>query len=374
MKQFPVLILLFSLLFLANCKKKDPEPVDSEELGALVADEMERQNIAAMSVLVFKEEAVVYDEYFGKSHIGNGTVLTAEHPFLIASISKVVTATALLQLHEQGHFGLDDPINDHLPFSVDIPGQSTSVTFRMLLTHTSAIADGPALDSQYYYNMDSPIALGDFLEAYLVPGGAHYNATENFYNFEPGQDHEYSNTGAALIGYLVEEISGQEFNAYCKQHIFGPLGMDNTAWRLDEISQTIVQPYNYSGGDFQLIEHYTFTDYPNGGLRTTGRDLHQFFKLFTAQGQVNGVQVLSAASVEQMMTLQIPSLSDDMGLHFFLLNSGLNIWGHDGGEEGVTTVAGVNPATKVGVVVLCNASDADLDKVFESAYQLGIGE
>ena len=134
------------------------------------------------------------EDYFGTSQVQQNVALADDHLFLLASISKVVTATALLQLYEDGLFDLDDKINDHLSFNVSIPNHSTDITFRMLLTHTSGIADGSALDGQYYYGEDSPIVLGDFLENYLSPNGNLYNANENFHDFAPGSQHEYSNT------------------------------------------------------------------------------------------------------------------------------------------------------------------------------------
>jgi len=91
----------------------------------------------------------------------------------------------------------------------------------------------------------------------MAPEGEFYNATDNFYDFEPGTDVEYSNMGNALIAVLVEEISGMDFNAYCKANIFTPLSMTNTCRRLDEASGTVVMPYNYSGGDYDPIGHYT---------------------------------------------------------------------------------------------------------------------
>ena len=109
-----------------------------------------------MSVLIFKEDNVLYEEYFGQSNVQQNIALANDHLFLLASISKVVTATALLQLNEDSQFSLNDKINDYLPFSVDVPNYSTDVTFQMLLTHTSGIADGSALDNQYYYGEDSP--------------------------------------------------------------------------------------------------------------------------------------------------------------------------------------------------------------------------
>ena len=374
MKTSLKVFLLISVLFLASCKKNNLEDVTAAQLSETVQDEMAKQNIPAMSVLVFKQDQIVYDEYFGKAHIGNGTDLTANHPFLIASISKVITGTALLQLADQNLISLDDPINDYLPFQVNVPGYSKKITFRMLLTHTSGIADGPSLDNEYYYGTDSPTDLGDFLESYLVPGGSNYSANDNYHDFAPGDDVEYSNVGAALIGHLVEVISGKDFNTYCKENIFVPLGMSNTHWRLDEISGTIVQPYEYSGGDYTEIQHYTFTDYPNGGLRTTARDLHKLFQIFVNAGSSNGQQILASGTVTQMMTPQITDLDDETGLAFFLLDAAQTIWGHDGGEAGVSTIAGVNATTKVGVIVFSNMSDANLEGIMLEGYALGTGE
>ena len=169
-----------------------------------------------------------------------------------------------------------DPINDYLDFGVSVPGYSESISFKMLLTHTSGIADGSALDDQYYYGEDSPVSLDYFLRNYLVPGGEYYNASENFHDFEPGTSHEYSNEGSALIAVLVEQITGVSFVTYCRENIFNPLDMSNTFWRLGNATGTIVQPYDYVSGSNKEIQHYTFTDYPNGGLRSTAKDLHKF--------------------------------------------------------------------------------------------------
>jgi CubicO group peptidase (beta-lactamase class C family) len=314
----------------------------------------------------------LFERYLGESNVDNNIALASDHLFLLASVSKVVTATALLQLSEDNLFSLDETINDYLPFEVNVPNYPQSITFRMLLTHTSAIADGSALDDQYFYGEDSPNDLGEWLENYLSPNGSYYDADENFYDFQPGTDYEYSNVGSALIGLLVEEISGVDFNTYCKQHIFSPLGMNETFWRLDEINQTIVQPYNYRNGQFEEIEHYTFTDYPNGGLRSTGRDMYKFLKAFVSEGVSNGFQLLSAATIDQMLTLQIPNLEDSMGLHLFQLDEENNLWGHDGGEQGVSTIMAFNPNTKVGAIILANQGDADLEEILVEAYKFGL--
>ena len=365
------LLLLSTLLLLSSCRgwRADPETV--AELEECITEEMDRQHIPALSILIFKGDEVKYSGLFGESDLGQGLALADDHLFLLASISKTITATALLQLYDQGLFALDDPIGDYLPFAVAVPGQSTPITFRMLLTHTSAIADGSALDGQYYYGEDSPIALADFMESYLVPGGEHYDASENFHDFEPGSDYEYSNEGSALIGVLVESISGEDFNTYCRERIFAPLGMEETFWRLDEIDGTIVRPYTYSRGEYEVIVHYTFTDFPNGGLRSTTRDMHRLLTAFVDDGVANGHQLLDPSTVELMRTPQIPEIDETVGLHMFLMSEDEGLWGHDGGEEGVSTIMAFHPQTKVGALIFTNQGDANLDTLLVRAWSLG---
>lgn len=245
----------------------------------------------------------------------------------------------------------------------------------MLLTHTSGIADGSALDNQYYYGEDSPIALESFLQDYLVPGGQFYNSSENFHAFEPGTKHEYSNVGSALIGVLVEKISNKEFNTYCKENIFQPLDMSHTFWRLDESIQssyTIVQPYNYVNNQFEAIQHYTFTDYPNGGLRSSVQDMFKLLTAFVQNGSANNFQLLNSSTINSMITPQIPSIDNEVGLHIFIMDSENGLWGHDGGESGAATIMAFNPTTKIGAIIFANQGDAELEEILSAAYKLGL--
>ncbi len=366
------LLILLSFFFLQGCDNEDSITINNTaEFREYILEEMDIQNIPALSVLIFDENKILNEDHTGKSNINQNISLQANHLFLLASVSKVITATALMQLYEDKRFSLDDNISDYLSFEVRNPNYSENITFRMLLTHTSGIADGSALDDQYYYGEDSPVGLGFFLENYLVANGSFYDATENFHDFAPGTDYGYSNIGNALIGLLVEEISGLDFNTYCKQNIFNPLGMTETFWRLDEISQTIVQPYNYDRG-YEEIQHYTFTDYPNGGLRSTGRDLYKFLTAYLNNGASNNHQLLNQNTIDEMLTLQIPSINDTMGLHIYRLNAANELWGHDGGEQGVATIMAFNPTTKVGAIVLSNQGDSDLEEILIEAYKLGL--
>lgn len=368
---FFLILILFAILF-QSCEKDDFPIQNKEDFENYLAEEIEAQKIPALSVLIFKEDKVLYEKTLGKSNIEQDINLEKTHPFLLASISKVVTATALMQLYDDNLFALNDNINDYLDFNVSVPNANTDITFKMLLTHTAAIADGSALDAQYYNNEDSPVSLEYFLENYLVAGGVFYHATENFYTAEPGSTYKYSNTANALIALLVEKISGIDFNTYCKQNIFLPLNMKHTNWRLDEISGTIVQPYQWVAGNYEAILHYTFTDYPNGGLRATSSDLFQFLSAFVQSGKANNFQVLEAQTVKEMTSPQIPNVDSETGLHLFIMNAENKLWGHDGGEKGAATIMAFNLETKIGAIILCNQGDANLDDMLVKAYQLGL--
>lgn len=400
--KFPLLIL-FALLFtfslsLSSCGgDSDPEPdtdvvdpdpspdtggdtggggtdqatLDKKAFDDFIAAQMSSQKLPAVGAIIFKGDQILYEGYYGKSNIEQNLALAEDHLFLIASISKTVTGVALLRLYDEGKFDLDDPINDYLSFPVVNPNSTVPITFRMMLTHTSSITDGDNLYGNYTFGGDTPLELKPFIESYLKVGGSRYDAEANFADAAPGTEFNYSNAGSALIGVLVEEISRMSFTAYTKQNIFTPLEMISTSWKLSEITGTIVQPYELEGNNFSKIDHYTFPDYPNGGLRTTPREMAKFTAAIANGGTYNGYELLKAATVTEMLKKQVPNLDGTMGLHMFLQNESLGLWGHNGGEQGTSTEMAFDPVTKIGVLVFTNMSDANLDEAYKQAFELG---
>lgn len=367
---FLFLSIVLATSFFHCDKNQDALPITKEELREDVIDEMNSQNISGLSLIVTKDDQVLVEEYLGQADRGKNIAVDKETKFLLASISKTVAATALMQLYEQDSFDLDDSINDYLTFAVNPPNTTTAVTFRMLLQHTSGIADGPSLDDEYYSGQDSPKDLGTFLSDYFTPGRSDYNANDNFTGDEPGAVHNYSNVGAALVGHLVETITGVDFDVYCNNNIFQPSCMNASSWKLNGLDTTkIAQPYEYENGNFEAIGHYSFTDYPNGGLRATASDLARFVVAYQQGGQYNGQSILKTSTVDLMLTEYLVDGENGVGLHWFTYDrADRNLWGHDGGEKGTTTMMGFNKATGIGVVILCNATDADLDEIMKMAY------
>ncbi len=94
--------------------------------------------------------------------------------------------------------------------------------------------------------------------------------------------------------------------------------------------------------------------------------------LFLSSFASNNNQLLTPETINSILTPQIPKIDKKVGLHMFLLNSQNNLWGHDGGEQGVATIMAFNPETQIGAIIFTNQGDADLDKILVEAYKLGL--
>ena len=315
--------------------------LDPAGLDSLIAWAMENYNIPGVASCVVKDGQVVWSGAYGWANIRDSVAVTDSTLFMLASVSKTLTSTAVMQLWEEGSFGLDDDINDYLDFEVIHPWYPDSaITFRMLLTHTSGIRDNWGVLSSLYVLGDSPIPLGQFLEDYLVPGGAYYNSLLNFYSGNPpGNAYYYCNVAVALAGYLVEAISGIPFHQYCEDSLFTPLGMDETAWFLAELDTShVAMPYHWNGFRYVPYGHYGYPDYPDGQLRSSTAELSRFLIAMLQGGQIDGVSILDSTTVDTITTVQVPSADTGIIWHRFWEDS-LNdwIWYHSGGDDGVKT-------------------------------------
>ena len=296
-------------------------------------------DVPGMAVGIVGTGGITWEGYYG--------TYDGEHPvsedtvFMIASVSKTVIATALMQLWEQELFDLDDDVNTYLDFEVRNPHHpEAAITFRQLMTHHASIADRyPFYDEMYTIaegGGDSPWNLDEFLQAYLVPGGQFYS-TDNYLESAPGEGFEYSNYGAALLAYLVEVLSGEDFADYCHRYIFQPLGMKHSYYLIRDIpaSETeIASPFS----EDKALPHYSYPDYPAGSLRTTIRDLARFASFYLDPAASNAA-ILQPETIALMFDKYSES-SDlgegEMGLIWVHMDwMFFKAIGHTGGDPGV---------------------------------------
>ncbi|RLD57136.1 MAG: serine hydrolase, partial [Bacteroidetes bacterium] len=256
-------------------------PVQSQdsfkELEKYIVSQVIENKIPGIACCVVKENRMIWSGAYGWANIEKGIPMSIDGIMNIASISKTFTATAVMQLWEKEEIRLDTDINLYLPFPVRNPHHpELPITVSQLLTHTSSIVDGDYYDASYS-DGDPLISLEDWVTGYLVPGGQFYNEKQNFSKTAPGFEHEYSNVGFGLLGYLVERISGMPFNEYCRVHIQEPLGMKQSGWFIHEIdSSKHITPYEFTAQENQPLELYSFPNYPDGLLRTSVRELSYF--------------------------------------------------------------------------------------------------
>jgi CubicO group peptidase (beta-lactamase class C family) len=340
----------------------------ARQLGAL--------DVPALAAAIVKHGRVVCASAAGMANIEQEQPATPDTLFLIASVSKTITGTALMQLRDQGRFGLDDDVNRYLPFKVSVPAAPAApITFRQLLTHTASIADnakyincpgscayGSAISDFVTRGVDSPISLADLTRGYLTPGGAYYDPIANFKPGAPGTISEYSNMGIVLAGYLVEVISGVPFDRYSRSHILAPLEMRTSAWRLRDIDRLILaMPYDKGPTGFVPYGQYGEPDYPDGMLRTSVKELGHFLGAYMQGGRYNGHRILKSSTVREMLRRQSP-LDRAQGLVWVSHSvDGRVVWGHDGADNGAGAHMWFDPARGEGVILVTNGIWKDDD-------------
>jgi CubicO group peptidase (beta-lactamase class C family) len=325
--------------------------------------------VGLQAVVVSNGGEIVYSSGLGLQDIDTGAEVNDETAFMLASISKTVASTAVMQLVEQGLVNLDDKINEHLSYEVFNPDfPTTDITVKDLLVHTNGINDNWNLLDQYYIDGgDSPIPLGNFLEGYLQPGGEYYGA-RNWLAWEAGDRFFYSNVGSALLGGMVEDVTGRTFEEYSNTEIFDKLGMTNTDWKLNggrlDLNNT-ARPHAFEAPLYRppikVQDHYGFPDYPNGQLRTNALSLAKFMIPHMTDGTYDSAQLLEETTVKLMQETEPPLPGNQgagalpQGLSFYYSNvGGRSSVGHGGAEVGVSTEMWFVPQDGYGVIMLCS--------------------
>ncbi len=339
-------------------------------MKSILKDYIEEHKITGIAACRIQDGKVVWKEAAGFADVSKKVPLTTDSSIILASVGKTFTAVAAMILVEKGEINLDEDVNEYLPFEVRNPNHpDIPITVKMLMTHTSSISDEKQynLDDElvYFRNKDPKITLEKFVENYLTPDGEYYDEKECFSKEKPGKKYSYSNAGVALLGLIIEQVSEMSCDEFCKEHIWAPLGMKNTCWKLaDTDMKTASLPYY----EYHKTKgHYTCPDYPNGLYRGSLSDLAKFLIMFMENGSYNGKKILSEKTVKLMKEVHFSDDENSVGLIWYE-DDGLI--GHDGSEEGSSTTMWYDPESNTGVIILCNQSDVDLETLYEEISEM----
>ena len=345
-------LLLFTQLATAQVlTEAPPESVgmSSERLQRIdrvVQEYVDKKQVAGAVLFIARNGKIVYQKGIGYDDMDAKTPLKKDAIFRIASQTKAITSTAVLMLHEEGRFLLDEPVSKYIPsfknpkvldkFNPQDSSFTTvpakrEVTIRDLLTHTSGIG---------YAGIGSPEANAIYAKNKIPSGiGTPYNKLSEAIDLlgtmplmhNPGEKWTYG-LNIDVLGRLVEVVSGLSFDEFLRTRIFEPLGMKDTYFYLpadkhsrsavlytEANKETIKAPANLPSAEFPKLKGTFFSG--GAGLNATASDYAIFLQMILNGGEYNGKRLLSPVTVKMMTHNQIGDLS--LGLKKFGLGFGL---------------------------------------------------
>lgn len=302
---------------------------------------LEKENNLSGVVLIAKDGKPIYRETFGFSNLPDRVKNKPDTKFNLASINKMFTAIAIMQLVESGKISLQDKVGKHL---TDYPNKTVadSVTIHQLLTHTSGMLsfweEYDKLAKEKFKTVSDYLPL--FVDKKLA--------------FAPGSDIYYSNSGYMALGLIIEKVSGQNYFDYVKEHIYQPAKMINTdAYELDNVIPNLATGYTMSLEEPGQWKNNTFLNptkgTPAGGGYSTADDLLNF---------ANALQSNILLSKENTMLCTSGKVKFREGMYGYgfeeTIVNGHRIFGHTGGHDGVASEIMIYPDLGYTVVILTN--------------------
>ncbi len=337
-------------------------------------------NLVGFSVAIVNQDSVMYAKGFGYANKKTKKTYTIHTVQPIASISKTFLAVALMKAQEIGKLRLSDPINDYLPFKIYNPNfPNENITIQQLVNHTSSILDGDATYGKTYifknkippfynnftdnelkaevktwvdlFNKNEMMPLGEFIKKQYVEGQILYKKEQHFSINRPGTVYKYSNMGANIAAFIIEQTTGENYAEFVKEHILIPLQMNNTGWRgknYEPRDTSILYWYGYPMPDGDLIT------YPDGNLMSNVIDYGKFLSTMI-RGYEGEDNLLTTESYKEMM--KDPVSSDFRKGVFWTVDS--EKIGHSGSDLGLLSHAYFLRENGIGIIVFVNTSDTE---------------
>lgn len=388
-------LVIDTILDLFRTKPKPPQapvhaatPADVEAyLQALV----EHGTPPGISVAVVKDGDIVYNKAFGFADAPQNIPTTLDTVYKWWSVTKIITATAILQLHERNKLDIDTPVVDYLPFfDVEYPSEnSATITVRHILNHSSGLPDNvPAVIGWMHFEDEPQLDQTALLEKILPD----YKKLI----FEPGDHSEYTNVGYMVLGAIIEAVSGQTYQDYIIENIFKPLRMDHSNFFYTEEMKPLAAagshprisldsfllPFFYddlsqllrekSVGKIWFNRFYADSDPPTGMI-APATDVIRFILAYLNGGELDGVRILSPETVNMMSSESHIAAANKgqsdrpiSGLGWAIYPQGDRLFlGHGGGGPGFGSLICLNPQESLGMLVVANDTTYDKKKIIE---------
>lgn len=324
----PFLTLSIALTLLGITPSVVAAPPSDEQLiskvETLIADRLEEPDAVGFSVVIARDHETILSKGFGKTDTEKEIPVSTKSVFGIGSVTKQFTAAAIMRLVEQGKLSLDDDFNSYLP---NFPTQGHTVTIRHLLTHTSGIKSYTAVKDFWKTGASTELSVDELL-AYVK---------DQDFDFPPGEQYKYSNTGYYILGAIVEEASGVPYCQFLREEFFLPLDLSHTSCgsRIETI-ENAAQGYTYERDQLHTDGHQAMKNYGGAGMiMSNAHDLVAW-----ESALMNG-KVVSNESLELMTTPTTLPSGQSTGYGFGLSLgdlAGHRAIMHSGGAPGFSAV------------------------------------
>jgi len=322
-------------------------------IGELDASRAEH-GVPGFALAVLSEKHGLQTGVGGVADRGTGRPVTLDTVFRVGSITKTFNALAVLSLAEQGRLDLDAPLRTLVPDAPIVnPWADTSpVRIAHLLEHTSGLLD--LTREEFEHNEPFPS-----LESALA-----WRPEARLVQWPPGLHSVYSNANAGLIGLVIEHVSGQSYERFVTEQLFGPLCMRSASLTDDEVTRKrLATGYDADGQTPIPYWHMIFP--PLGAINANPREMGALLELFLRRGKIGDTRLLSAESIERMER-PATTLGARHGLTYGYgpalnqsLRNGLRWYGHIGDGDGYMSYFGYNRAAQVGYFLTINAFKRD---------------
>ncbi|MDP9219915.1 MAG: beta-lactamase family protein [Actinomycetota bacterium] len=324
----------------AGAAPRQAQAIDVDRIDAFVAEQLDRHHIPGLALGIVEGQRVVHLRGFGEAD-SSGRAVTAQTPFVLASVSKPLTALAVMQLVEAGQVALDSPVQRYLPsFRVADREASARITVRELLNQTSGL---PVTECETEVSTIADYVAG--LRSVQL-------------DREVGSSYEYCSGNYTILGAMIAEVSGMSYDAYMRQHVFAPLQMEHSfASEAPARDAGLAQGHQWLFGLQRANDYYNPSGVPSGYLVSSAEDMSHFLIAELNGGRYGSTRVLSPAGIALTQSPAVDTgdgFSYGMGWQVGTL-SGIPAVYHPGAVYNFETLAFMEPGTDRGAVLLINA-------------------
>ena len=348
-------------------EKEASHTVNQGEMTARVNTILNRHPAVGLAVGVVRDGRLTFFHGHGLADIASQTPVTEDTVFRIGSITKTMTAIAVMQLWEQGRIDLDAPANDYLHAYQLVPARASFRPAKVchLLTHTAGIREVlHPTGLLRMHDLGETVPFGG-----EVPSRAEYYHGGLRFDAEPGTRWMYTNHGFATLGQIVEDVSGMPLGHYFREHIFEPLGMaDTDLVRSKQIQAHLATGYQLRHNGARPIADYALVPVGGGGVYSPPRDMARYLAALLGGGANEHGTILKPATLAMMFAPQYQTdpRIPGMGLAFFRANlGGHRAVEHDGIEPGFDSQIWVAPDDGIAVMAFATGGSGALHWLME---------